>query len=439
MRQAQITLFMIVGIVMLLTIGLLFAIIKSVRPELKPVLNEDEKVLAKTCLAQSTRVALRALEDDGIVSVAEGGTLDEKSYFYVESPDKREEERNPSYTGVRIPFGKNNYLGLCDTEGPNRQSSTGYYLCDTNLYQQLPEPPSIQEQLLTAITERMAECLEINGVKENSYEEAEVIMQPDSILVRWPSLSVTHTEYAPLVAVWRGIQEAVVREVTESNFDPVSSPLECAGCEDVSFVKEDNKGSEDWDIYEVLYDGTIITRVFFRDRDIIYIEDDSTTMHINETYTFTCDGEECRYDFFTVDNDLLNLKIISGKVNDDKVCNLKDNNGGLVPENPDCEAYTDSNSCTGSCKWDDFSGACSSDPKELPCYATVTQEPVNTQLEDELTVVVTPGCKDQNTDGDKITANIESLTNNNHVMQSSTIFIFTEGQNDGLDCVEVTS
>ena len=257
--------------------------------------NVDE-TLARTCLAQATRTAVGALKNDGVITQSEGGPLPDRDdeYTYIRT----------GYVSTKTPLGTANYYGLCDPEGPNKQQN-GVYFCEPSLYQP-GSKLSIQEQLQTTISQSMSKCIEQPA-------QAEVIIQDDSLLVRWEEPEIQHTERTPLLRAWLAIEEIVRKETSNPYFTPDQDTLQCNGCAsnvDIQKVATPKTATYPYDAYKVVVDGGEIATILFENRIPLLIHDVAGIESITQYYAEeTCTSAPCEYQFLFADGDIVTTTV----------------------------------------------------------------------------------------------------------------------------------
>ena len=256
MRKGQITLFIILGLVFLISIIILFAARSSLIQPPSTEVTADE-TLTRTCLTRVTEVALAGLHDDAVLRTTQAGTLegDLGNHTYLFYRNKQElGEQNylwPTGEPATTPYGTMNYTGLCDTQGLNalHMFLPQRYSCSSRVYH-YANHSSIQQQLEVSITNQMQDCLGQALDEEEVAGNAEVIIQHQGIVIRWTDPEVQYNPRTPLHPVWRAIREALEQETSVDEFSPErmmcgeypDRVLNCRGCQTVTF--EDITGTQ---------------------------------------------------------------------------------------------------------------------------------------------------------------------------------------------------
>lgn len=303
MRKGQVTIFIIVGIVILITIAVLFLVVRANTQTAGPATVTVDVTEARTCLAQTTRAALGGLLDDGVLTEDEGGELpvlpEGDAYVYL--------ERGAIMTGsLQAPIGAGAHYGLCDIEGPNAPVEVGGVTtnyCDPSVYHRAGGRDSIQKQLKETISPAMSRCI------GDSFE-AEVVIQDNSLLVRWPEPEIQHTEHLQLMTAYAAIEEIVRREVGEPGFDPETAELNCRSCADNIEVIRDSTQPKSadfpYDAYEIHVSGTHAVTILFEDRLPLLRHEG---MIYTRSHDVTCsDAAGCTYAFLLADGDELRFR-----------------------------------------------------------------------------------------------------------------------------------
>ena len=262
MRKGQITLFIILGLVLVITVVLLIMLRQTLIPEPQTEVTEDE-ALTRSCLVRVTEASLGALRNDSMIRMEEGGPMPlpfpQYSYVRYKSKEYLDETYDETYVmtdiyGVEhvigLPMGIPEYTGLCSLTGSNAINlfRPQRFSCNSRVYHLRQEPEhSIQTQLELSITNQMHNCLaegmgltdpdqyvlevttpgaltgQATGMSTaiaGSLGRAEVIIQNQGIIVRWSNPQIQHSPREPLHVVWKTIRETISKETTVPSFSP---------------------------------------------------------------------------------------------------------------------------------------------------------------------------------------------------------------------------
>lgn len=306
MRKGQITLFIILGLVLLISIIILFLARSALIQGPTQEITADE-TLTRTCLVRVTDISLAALTDDGVIRQEQGGPLPgeygDHTYLFHRTKDQLAQEGHTFYgtnQGAPIPRGTMNYTGLCDVAGFNALNmfAPRRYSCNSQVYHYATHP-SVQQQLEISITNHMRSCLGQELGTEEVAGNAEVVIQDQGLVIRWTDPLVQHSPRTPLQGVWRAIKYTLDQETSNNTFSPnrrennayPDRELTCTGCGAVEFL--DVTGNETLEIPEKSPDfpynvwqysvgGEVYARILLENRNIGFDDEINGYLFINE-------------------------------------------------------------------------------------------------------------------------------------------------------------
>ena len=322
MRKGQITMFIILGFVLLITVTLLIFLQRSLIPD--PITEVTaEPGITRSCLVRVTEAALAALESDGVIRQEEGGSGlfdgDLGDFVYLEYVNKEElDVRHPNTYRITDtdantyltgqPLGRSAYYGLCSETGANALDLFGVrHTCHPGVYETRINK-SIQEQLEHSITQQVYECIlramqdgQTQFVVEtpvpatgaatatpirNVVGSAEVIIQNQGIVVRWSNPPLEYSPPDPLHPVWIAIRESIRNETTNPKFSLLREEcgdfphrrLSCSDCRIVNLTQRDIGLDADeippkspafpYNVWEYRVAGEVVARVLLENRNI---------------------------------------------------------------------------------------------------------------------------------------------------------------------------
>ncbi len=263
MRRAQISMFLIIGLTLLLSVSVLILIVSESRQEeTAPVeIAGLEENFLRSCLAASTQQALASLRDEGVITTdARGAHIPTK---YIEDSE------------IYI-MGRGNFVPLCSKTGANALQSVPLASCGIMNYGiETANQPSIQTSMQAAIRDHMQRCTEISSLPE-------VIIQRDSILVRWND--ITRTEQTHLFSAWAGIRALLQQELTNtSHFLNETRSIALQGCDqcrttEFSYIGNESDGTKR---YSVVVAGEHVTTIRLANRGILIVNEDNDIVSPN--------------------------------------------------------------------------------------------------------------------------------------------------------------
>lgn len=281
MKQAQTSIFIIVGLVLVISVAAVIAIANSARtpppdPEIRPA-----DTLHANCLETATDRALGLLQEHAAIS--------------EQAPKYLLAERN------NFPLGVNNYTGLCTTNGPNPAGTPQQ--CPPNTYAR-PGTPSVQDQLTSFISQELEKCAD-------AQEQVEIIFQTDNLIVR--SSEAQYTSQAPLTSVWAAINEFLRKEVTTTTYytgEPKTIQA-CNGCHEVTV--EQTRQTPNTKEYTFSVNEDAVATIHAENRGVAYINPATNRVH-RTPQEFACPGNPdatCAV-AYSIDLDLLDWHNIIG-------------------------------------------------------------------------------------------------------------------------------
>ena len=296
--RAQVTIFMILGIVILTSVIGMFMLASSAQQEPAQSQIDEREMDPQTCLVRSTRLSINSLQDQGVITTDEYGPMPEedKPYVYLKTEDE---------TFVQ---GRSNYYGLCSRTGVNRPAA-GRFLCPSSTYS-VSNRLSIQEQLQYTITQRMHQCL------QEPTGRAEVIMQQDAIQVRYDNPRAQHNERTPLTSTWAAIEVFLREQRFNTTYALEQEYIRgCNNCQSI-LVSRENKAfisGSYYDNYTFSHQQQVVASILLEDRGIIQniSENDEWRLEIIEDGLVIPTGvinEEVTIQLYAFDNDTLTLR-----------------------------------------------------------------------------------------------------------------------------------
>ncbi len=274
--RGQVTIFIILGLVIVISVVVLLMLRSAAAPKATPPAVQSDTTEANVCLSRVTRAAVKALQDDGMITKSEGGPIPDGTYDYLLA--------NTHTASGYGPFllGQNNYIGLCDPTGDNAIGKTPghYFPCGPSAYEYFGSQ-SIQQQLVFTIDHQMRSCI-------NSTGNAHVFIAEHTLTVTWDNPSIQYQDPVSLPPVWRAIEETVRRDVSDSTFIAGVTKLTCAGCENVKVTRtHTNPNHLDYSV-----NGQVIAGINFADRGIL-IQDGNAWIERAQPPTSDCTLSGC--------------------------------------------------------------------------------------------------------------------------------------------------
>lgn len=211
MKHAQVTLFMILGIVIVLSIVAVIFIAQASIVDTQPEVQEYN-LSAQQCLTDAVREATSLLAQQGHI-------LNQRPYIVASD----------------FRLGSPQYTGLCAQEGNNGIQGGLTPSCEPSTYHY--GTGSIQEQMTIFVNQSMNDC----GLDEG---EADVFIQRDALQVRYSNPEVQYSESIPLTSVWAAIREFVNNETLFFEYQPETIKA-CDACAEVTVQRIDNPAGAD--------------------------------------------------------------------------------------------------------------------------------------------------------------------------------------------------